>query len=131
MYFFMNLNFYQILKHVKNQFWKTSGLIGTIKYSNVIASVKILKRIKLSRPFKKLFNNHLEKVILSERPCTYITYESMLCKESAQNLFRMLMCRDINLHVVQGVIFYHACGLDQYILNREPREFAYLRWLLI
>ena len=57
-------------------------------------------------------------------------YELMLCKESAHNLFRLLMCRDINLHALQGVIFDHACGLDQYILNREPREFEYLRCLV-
>ena len=57
-------------------------------------------------------------------------YELMLCKESAHNLFRLLMCRDIDLHALQGVIFDFACGLDQYILNREPREFEYLRCLV-
>ena len=40
------------------------------------------------------------------------------------------MCRDLNLHALQGVIFDHACGLDQYILNREPAEFEYLRCLV-
>ena len=40
------------------------------------------------------------------------------------------MCRDIDLHALQGVIFDFACGLDQYILNREPREFEYLRCLV-
>ena len=57
-------------------------------------------------------------------------YELMLCKESAHNLFRLMMCRDVNLHALQGVIFDHACGLDQYILNREPKEFEYLRCLV-
>jgi hypothetical protein len=27
-------------------------------------------------------------------------------------------------------VFDYACGLDQYILNREPREFEYLRLLV-
>ena len=61
-----------------------------------------------------------------------ITYgfEIMLCRESAHNLFRLLMCRDVDLHELDGVIFDFACGLDQYILNREPREFEYLRCLV-
>ena len=57
-------------------------------------------------------------------------YELMLCKESAHNIFRLLMCRDLDLFALKGVIFYHACGLDQYLLNREPREFEYLRCLV-
>ena len=57
-------------------------------------------------------------------------YEIMLCKESAHNIFRLLMCRDVDLNALQGVIFDHACGLDQYLLNREPREFEYLRCLV-
>ena len=61
-----------------------------------------------------------------------ITYgfEIMLCKESAHNIFRLLICRDVGLHALQGVIFDNACGLDQYMLNREPREFEFLRCLL-
>ena len=57
-------------------------------------------------------------------------YELMLCKESAHNIFRLLMCRDLNLYSLKGVIFDHACGLDQYLLNREPREFEFLRCLV-
>ena len=57
-------------------------------------------------------------------------YELMLCKESLHNMFRLLMCRDINMHGLKGVVFDFACGLDQYILNREPREFEYLRLLV-
>ena len=57
-------------------------------------------------------------------------YELMLCRESAHNIFRLLMCRDINLHELKGIIFDHSCGLDQYLLNREPREFEYLRCLV-
>ena len=54
----------------------------------------------------------------------------MLQKESAHNIFRLLMCRDLNLEQLKGVIFDHSCGLDQCILNREPREFQYLRCLV-
>ena len=57
-------------------------------------------------------------------------YELMLCKESAHNIFRILMCRDLNLYSLKGDIFDHACGLDQYLLNREPREFEFLRCLV-
>ena len=61
-----------------------------------------------------------------------ITYgfELMLCKESAHNFFRFLMSRDVDMNILEGVIFDHACGLDAYILNREPREFQYLRCLV-
>ena len=54
----------------------------------------------------------------------------MLCKDSAHNIFRLLMCRDVDLCALQGVIFDFACGLDRYILNREPREFEFLRCLV-
>ena len=50
---------------------------------------------------------------------------------------RFLMCRDVDLFNLEGVIFDHACGLDPYILCmlihyfcREPREFEYLRCLV-
>ena len=61
-----------------------------------------------------------------------ITYgfELMLQKESSHNIFRLLMCRDLDLYKLKGVIFDHSCGLDTYILNREPREFEYLRCLV-
>ena len=57
-------------------------------------------------------------------------YELMLAKESAHNLFRFLMCRDVDMSKLEGVIFDNACGLDAYMLNREPREFQYLRCLV-
>ena len=40
------------------------------------------------------------------------------------------MCRDVDMSKLEGVIFDNACGLDAYILNREPREFQYLRCLV-
>lgn len=57
-------------------------------------------------------------------------FELMLSQESAHNFFRFLMCRDVDMNCLEGVIFDHACGLDAYILNREPREFQFLRCLV-
>ena len=57
-------------------------------------------------------------------------FELMLQRESAHNIFRLLMCRDLDFDRLKGVIFDHSCGLDQYLLNREPREFEYLRCLV-
>ena len=61
-----------------------------------------------------------------------ITYgfELMLQKESSYNIFRLLMCRDLDLYKLKGVIFDHSCGLDTFILNREPSDFEYLRGLV-
>ena len=49
-----------------------------------------------------------------------ITYgwELMLTRESAHNLFRLLMCRNLDMENLEGVIFDFACGLDPYLLNR-------------
>ena len=67
--------------------------------------------------------------------CCYelnITYgfELMLNQESAQKKFRLFMCRQHEMTTLEGVIFNHACGLDAYILNREPREYEFLRCLV-
>ena len=61
-----------------------------------------------------------------------ITYgfELMLSKESAHNFFRFLMCRNVDMANLEGIIFDHACGLDAFMLNREPREFEFLRCLV-
>ena len=61
-----------------------------------------------------------------------ITYgfEIMLSPESPHNFFRFLMTRDVDMANLEGVIFDFACGLDNYLLNREPREFQYLRCLV-
>ena len=40
-------------------------------------------------------------------------YELMLCRESAHNIFRLLMCRDVDLLSLKGIIFDHACGLGK------------------
>ena len=86
--------------------------------------------------FEKNFNKHRDfshGIFSVGCACAVnITYgfELMLCRESAHNIFRLLMCRDLNLHELKGVIFDHSCGLDQYLLNREPREFEFLRCLV-
>ena len=40
------------------------------------------------------------------------------------------MCRDLDMQKLKRVFFDHSCGLDQYILNREPLEFEFLRCLV-
>ena len=56
-------------------------------------------------------------------------YELMLQQESAYNIFILLMCRDIDLENLKGVIYDHACGLEAYLLNGELRKFQYIRCL--
>ena len=57
-------------------------------------------------------------------------FELLLNKESPKNLFRLLMCRDLEFSRLRGIIFDHACRLNQYIMNREPQRFQYLRTLV-
>ena len=53
----------------------------------------------------------------------------MINKESAHNFFRFIMCRDVDMKNLKGLFFDHSCGLDPYLLNREPRAFEFL-WVL-
>lgn len=57
-------------------------------------------------------------------------FELMLKKESSQNLFRVLMCRDLNFENLKGICFDFACQTDRYMLNREPREFKNIQKLV-
>ena len=61
-----------------------------------------------------------------------ITYgfELMKHKSERRAIFNLLMCRDIDLNNLEGIIYDFACGLDPYILNREPREFEFIRTLV-
>ena len=66
-----------------------------------------------------------------------ITYffELMLEKESPENIFRFLTCHDVQLNPdlpgkLDGIIHDFACGLDEYLLNREAKKFQYLRVLV-
>ena len=54
-------------------------------------------------------------------------FEIMTKPESEHNLFCLLMCRDLDMFKLKGVIYDYSCGLDNYLLNREPREFQYLQ----
>ena len=51
-------------------------------------------------------------------------------KESAHNLFRFLTCRDIDLNMLEGIVFDFACGFQAYAFNREPQLFEFLRCLV-
>ena len=61
-----------------------------------------------------------------------ITYgfELMCARESARHFFRFLMCRRINFAKLEGIIEDFACGLHPYVLNREPTQFQYTRFLV-
>ena len=54
----------------------------------------------------------------------------MLNRESAHNIFRILMCRDVDLRTLKGILFDFACGAHPYVLNRDPKEFEFLRFLV-
>ena len=67
-----------------------------------------------------------------------ITYffELMLERESPENIFRFLTCHDVQLNPdlpgkLDGIIHDFACGLDEYLLNREAKQFQYLRVLAV
>ena len=57
-------------------------------------------------------------------------FELMLNQESAHNIFRLLQCRDLDQQRLKGVIFDHACSVNTYLMNREPRMWEYLRTLV-
>ena len=57
-------------------------------------------------------------------------FELMCAKESARHFFRFLMCRKINFAKLEGVIEDFACGLHPYVLNREPNQFQFTRFLV-
>ena len=65
--------------------------------------------------------------------CEYnitLGFEIMIAKESAHNMFRFLMARDVNMFTLDGVLYDYACGMDSYLLNREPKQFEYMRTLV-
>ena len=47
-------------------------------------------------------------------------FKLMLCKESAHNIFRLLMCRDINMHARKVLCLILHVSWTQYMPNREP-----------
>ena len=70
--------------------------------------------------------------------CAYNTtygFELLLEPESPRHVFQFLMCRNINLNptsskILKGIIYDNGCNFLKYLLNREPREFQYLRALV-
>ena len=54
----------------------------------------------------------------------------MINKESPQNLFRLLTCRDIDMHTLEGILLDHACLLDTYAMNRDARLLQYKKVLV-
>ena len=56
-------------------------------------------------------------------------FQLLLEREGPKNLFRILMTRDLDHGSLKGVVYDHGCVVDQYILNREPAKFEYLRTL--
>ena len=40
------------------------------------------------------------------------------------------MCRDIDMSKLKGIIYDNACNFHNYLLNREPREWQFLRCLV-
>ena len=62
-------------------------------------------------------------------PITY-GFELCLAPESEHNLSRFLLCRRINFKRLSAVIFDFACGLHEYVLNREPKEIEHIKFLV-
>ena len=54
----------------------------------------------------------------------------MLTPESSHNFARLLLCRDINMTRLEGLVFDFGCNLHNYLLNREPREIEFKRVLV-
>ena len=54
----------------------------------------------------------------------------MINKESPQNLFRLLTCRDIDMHTLEGILLDHACLLDTYAMNRDAGLLQYKKVLV-
>ena len=85
---------------------------------------------------EKNFSSHsqfLDGIFSIGCACKYsITYgfELMLHSESPRHFFHFLTSRQINYRELRGVIFDYACGLHQYILNREPAQFETVQFLV-
>ena len=63
---------------------------------------------------------------------TNVMHGFELCKkkESEQNLFRVLQCLNINHGKLEEIVYNNACNFNSYLMNREPRQFEYLRTLV-
>lgn len=54
----------------------------------------------------------------------------MVNRESPKNLYRLLTCRDIDLHSLEGILLDHACLLDTYTMNRDAKILQYKKVLV-
>ena len=61
---------------------------------------------------------------------TTLGFELMIQKESTRILYRLLMCRDIEMHSFQGILLDHACLFDNYAMNREAQMLKYKKVLV-
>ena len=57
-------------------------------------------------------------------------FEIMLQPESSHNLARLLLCRDMDMDKLEGIVFDFGCNLHNYLLNREPRQIQFKRVLV-
>ena len=54
----------------------------------------------------------------------------MIQKESPQNLYRLLTCRDVDMDTLEGLLLDHACLLDTYAMNRDAPLLQYKKVLV-
>ena len=60
-------------------------------------------------------------------------FELMKQPESPHNIFRFLMTRDFLQNdgpYLEGVIYDNGCTLSKYILNREAKQFQWMRTMV-
>ena len=60
-------------------------------------------------------------------------FELMKHPETPHNVFRFLMTRDFQQNggpMLEGVVYDNACTLSKYILNREAKQFQWMRTLV-
>ena len=50
--------------------------------------------------------------------------------ESPRHFFNFLTCREVDFNNLEGCIYNFACGLQRYVLNREPKQFETTRFLV-
>ena len=65
--------------------------------------------------------------------CEYNTtlgFELMLQKESPNNLFRLLTCRDIDLYTLKGISMDHAYLFDTFVMNRDAKILEHKKLLV-
>ena len=54
----------------------------------------------------------------------------MINKESPNNLFRVLTCRDVDMYKLKGILMDHACLFDTFAMNRDARMLQHKKVLV-